>query len=91
MILIFLIIQKQILFSNKNKKVVGKFKDELDGQIMLELIFLRSKAYAFKVNGTEVKNKSITKSTIKHGSALQDFKDAITEPYEKVFIKRCTY
>ena len=22
------------LFSNKNKKVIGKFKDELDGQIM---------------------------------------------------------
>ena len=35
------------LFSNK--KVIGKFKDELDGQIMTELVFLKIKAYAFKV------------------------------------------
>ena len=28
------------LFSKKNKKVIGKFKDELDGQIMTELVFL---------------------------------------------------
>ena len=65
MILILQIIQKPIFFFRKIKKVIGKFKDELDDQIMSELVFLRSKAYAFKV-GKEVKNlKGITKSTIK--------------------------
>ena len=50
------------LFSNKNKKVIGKFTDELDGQIMSELVFLRIKAYAFKVNGKKVKkNKRYNK------------------------------
>ena len=35
------------LFSPKNKKVIGKFKDELSGKVMSELVFLRSKAYAY--------------------------------------------
>ena len=32
--------------------------------------------------------KGITKSTIKHDITFQDFKDAITEPYEKEFYKK---
>ena len=36
------------LFSNKNKKVVGKFKDELGKKILSEFVGVRSKAYAYK-------------------------------------------
>ena len=43
------------LYSTKNKKVIGKFKDELGGAIMSELVFLRSKAYAFLVKNKDVK------------------------------------
>ena len=43
------------LYSTKNKKVIGKFKDELGGRIMSELVFLRSKAYALLVENEEIK------------------------------------
>ena len=35
-------------FSRKNKKVIGKFKDELGGKIMSEFVGMRAKAYAYK-------------------------------------------
>ena len=45
------------LFSNKNKKVVGKFKNECPRNIWIdEFICLRSKMYVFKC-GNDSKNK----------------------------------
>ena len=47
------------LFSNKNKKVIGKFKIETPKNVWIdEFVCLRSKAYSFKGNGNiENKNK----------------------------------
>ena len=39
------------LEKGKNKKVVGKFKDELGGLIMSEVCILRAKTYAFLLGG----------------------------------------
>ena len=39
------------LEKGKNKKVIGKFKDELGGLIMSEFCALRAKAYAFLIDG----------------------------------------
>ena len=56
------------LFSNKNKKVVGKFKIETPKNIWIdEFVALRSKCYAFKCgNYSENKLKGISKSYSKN-------------------------
>ena len=49
----------------KNKKVIGKFKDELGGKIMTEFCVLRAKAYAYKLDDdTEMKKAKDTKKCI---------------------------
>ena len=56
------------LFSNKNKKVIGKFKIETPKNIWIdEFICLRSKMYVFKCGGdNENKLKCISKSQSKN-------------------------
>ena len=58
------------LFSNKNKKVIGKFKIETPKNVFIdEFVCLRSKAYSFKCkDNIESKNKikGISKSQSKH-------------------------
>ena len=58
------------LSSNKNKKIIGKFKIETPKNIWKdEFVCLRSKAYSFKCNdNTESKNKKkgISKSQSEH-------------------------
>ena len=58
------------LFSNKNKKVIGKFKIETPKNIWIdEFVCLRSKAHSFKCkDNIESKNekKGISKSQSKH-------------------------
>ena len=56
------------LFSNKNKKVVGKFKIETPENIWIdEFVALRSKCYAFKCgNDSKKKLKGISKSQSKN-------------------------
>ena len=53
------------LLIGKNKKVIGKFKDELGGKIMTEFCALRAKAYSFLIDDYSdedyEKNKIINK------------------------------
>ena len=67
------------LQSNKNKKVIGKFKDELNGKIMNEIVFLRSKAYSFTLTdlSEEKKLKGIGKTTIKKDIKFNDYKNCL--------------
>ncbi|MCG7891854.1 MAG: hypothetical protein N0C80_16560 [Candidatus Thiodiazotropha endolucinida] len=72
------------LYSIDNKKTIGKFKDELNGKIMNEAVFLRSKAYSYtlvdplrKHLSEEKKLKGISKTTIKKDIKFNDYKDCL--------------
>ena len=58
----------------KNKKVIGKFKDELGGKIMSEIWALKAKTYAFKLdNGNEVKKAKGTKKCVVQRHIIFDY------------------
>ena len=62
-----------------NKKVPGKFKDELGGEIIKEYSGIRSKLYAYLTlnNEEEKKAKGIKKYAIKNKLIFKDFKDCV--------------
>ena len=53
------------LYSTTNKKVVGKFKDELGAIIMTEFIGLRPKMYSYTGEESEKRTKGVKKSVLK--------------------------
>ena len=63
----------------KNKKVIGKFKDELGGKIMTEFCALRAKAYAYKLDDdTEMKKaKGTKKCIVKREITFKNYADAL--------------
>ena len=62
-----------------NKKVPGKFKDELGGEPIIAYAGLRSKLYAYLTlnNIEEKKAKGIKKYAIKNKLIFKDFKDCV--------------
>ena len=59
---------------------LGKVKDEIPNDNIMEACFLKAKAYCFNtVKKEEKKLKSITKATIKNQIAIEDYTNAIYE------------
>ena len=60
----------------KNKKVIGLFKDELGGKIMIAFVGLRAKTYAYLMddNSEHKKAKETKKSVIKRDLMLKNYK-----------------
>uniref|UniRef100_A0A1I7X6A5 DNA-directed DNA polymerase n=1 Tax=Heterorhabditis bacteriophora TaxID=37862 RepID=A0A1I7X6A5_HETBA len=81
-----------VLFSEENKKVVGKFKDEINGKIMTELVALKPKQYAYKVLDSEEpekkKCKGIKKCIVKNDLKVDDYKDCL---FNKTVIRKQQY
>ena len=77
------------LYSVKNKKVPGLFKDELNGEIISEAVFLRSKSYSFKTNSSTTKKlKGISKNVISKEITFEDYKETLfhsSTTYKKMY------
>ena len=69
----------RLLPIGKNKKVIGKYKGELNGKIMIELCFPMAKIYAFITdNDTEIKRaKGTKKCVIKHMLTFENYKESV--------------
>ena len=52
-------------YDKTNKKVLGKFKDELNGKIMTHFIGLKPKSYCYKIYGEKKEHKK-SKGIVKH-------------------------
>ena len=80
--------------TGKNKKVIGKMKDELGGKIMTEFVALRLKSYAYKYNSKEEKKcKGIKKCIIKKTLGFDDYVNCLlssTDDYRLQLMFRST-
>ena len=76
--------EKHEMYDPRNKKVVGKMKDECNGKLMTEFIGIRSKMYCYQVEEkVEKKGKGIKKHLLKNELRMDHYRDCIME--EKVF------
>ena len=65
------------LFSNTNKKVIGKFKDELGGKVLTEFIGIRPKMYSYVGEDSGKRAKGVKKSVLKKTITHEDYKNCL--------------
>ena len=65
------------LFSTANKKIIGKFKDELGGKVMTEFIGIRPKMYSYVGEESGKRAKGVKKSVLKNGITHEDYKKCL--------------
>ena len=65
--------------SGFNKKVLGMFKDEVKGKIIVKFTGLRAKSYSFKMlDGEEIKKcKGVKKSVVKKSITDEDYEKCL--------------
>ena len=70
---------KRPLPIGKNKKVIGLFKDELGGKIMIEFVGLRAKTYAYLMDddSEHKKAKGTKKCVIKRELMFENYKESL--------------
>ena len=67
--------------SGFNKKVLGMFKDEVNGNVINEFVGLRAKLYSYKmfVGEESKKCKGVKKSVVKKSITHEDYKRCLTD------------
>lgn len=78
--------QSHPLFSNANKRVVGKMKDEFPGRIIHEFVGLRPKLYSIKEYTGQVtkKGKGVTKCVLKNKITHADYLKCLQDGLPRV-------
>ncbi len=74
------------LYSETNKKVIGKFKEEEAGNIISEFIALRSKLYSYLTDKDCIKKcKGVKKQIVKNEITFEEYRKVLLEkiPIEK--------
>ena len=73
--------QKEIPFYNdESKKVIGKMKEELHGEIIEEFVGLRAKMCSLKTKTEEMKKaKGVKKNVVKKDMSHQNYVDCLLE------------
>ena len=69
-----------------NKKILGKFKDEVGGRIIEEFVGFRAKLYSYKMfEGEENKKcKGVKKGVVKNCLTHEDYKECLEDGKEKM-------
>lgn len=71
------------MFSDKNKRVPGLFKDECNVKVIREFVGLRSKMYSIRIEGEEGKEvkvaKGVKKSVIENDLKFSNYLDCLVE------------
>ena len=76
------------LYNETNKKVIGKFKDELCRKIMSEIVFMRSKQHGHIENENEhIKCKGISRSVTKNNIKFREMKNCVLNIHAKDVFK----
>ena len=73
------------LFSTANKKIVGKFKDELGGKVLTEFIGLRPKMYSCVGEESGKRAKGVKKSVLSKSITHDDYRSCLFE--KEVFLR----
>ncbi|XP_074034142.1 uncharacterized protein [Leptinotarsa decemlineata] len=75
-----------------NKKVPGLMKDEANGKIITHFAGLRSKMYAYKVQGGKVikKAKGVKYGVVKNKITFDDYVDCLKNSKQEKNISQCT-
>lgn len=72
--------EDHVLHSNRNKKVIGKFKDECNGNIMTKRISLKSKMYAHRLYNCKAeckRAKGLKKCIVRNDLNFDKYDDAL--------------
>ena len=67
------------LYSDQNKKVIGKFKDELGGKVMTEFIGIRPKMYSYAGEDSGKRAKGVKKSVLRKTITHDDYRTCLLE------------